>query len=156
CEGTLPPGCEGPGDIDPIFTYLHSVPGSLGTCLVGGAFAGSAFGPLAGDYVFGDCSSSIIYRATPNTARDGLAGTPTAIATHAGTPSDFVQGPDGAIYYVANRGGDVRRLATVPNTAISSTTTTTTSVASSSSTSTTTGAAPSLTTTTLPCLTVAC
>src|SRR5262245_38387587 len=54
CEGTLPPGCEQPGDIDPIFTYLHGGPGSLGTCVIGGAIAGSAFGPVAGAYVSGD------------------------------------------------------------------------------------------------------
>jgi len=33
CEGTLPSGCEQPGDIDPIFTYPHSGGSSLGTCI---------------------------------------------------------------------------------------------------------------------------
>jgi glucose/arabinose dehydrogenase len=148
CEGTQPPGCELPGYIDPIFTYPHSGPSSLGTCLIGGAFAGSAFGPLAGDYVFGDCTSSVVYRTTPNTARNGLAALPTAVATNAGTPSDFVTGPDGAIYYVAESGGEVRRLATVAGATTSSTLTTTTS--------TTTLAFPSTTTTTLPCTTARC
>jgi glucose/arabinose dehydrogenase len=124
CEGTLPPGCELPGDIDPIFTYLHGVPGSLGTCLIGGAFAGTAFGPLAGDYVFGDCTSSVVYRVTPNATRNGPASPPIATATNAGTPSDFVTGPDGAIYYVADGGGAVRRLATVASTPTGSTPTT--------------------------------
>jgi glucose/arabinose dehydrogenase len=144
CEGTLPPGCERPGDIDPIFTYLHSGPRSLGTCLIGGAFAGSVFGPLAGDYVFGDCTASVVYRVTPNAARNDLAGEPTAIATNAGTPSDFVTGPDGAIYYVADGGGEVRRLATVasPTTITPSTSTTL--------------APPPPTTTTLPCTTAHC
>jgi hypothetical protein len=146
CEGTLPAGCEGSGDIDPIFTYLHSGPSSLGTCLIGGAFAGSAFGPLAGDYVFGDCISSIVYRVTPNAARNGLAGLPTAISTNAGTPSDFVTGPDGAIYYVANAGGDVRRLATVASMTTSSTITTSTTIL----------APPSTTTTAPPCTTARC
>jgi glucose/arabinose dehydrogenase len=149
CEGTLPPGCEGPGDIDPIFTYLHSGPSSLGTCLIGGAFAGSGFGPLAGDYVFGDCISSIVYRVTPNAARNGLAGLPTAISTNAGTPSDFVTGPDGAIYYVANAGGDVRRLATVASTTPSSTVTTSTTILAPPS-------VPPSTTTTPPCTTARC
>src|SRR5262249_38630268 len=146
----LPSGCERPGDIDPIFTYLHSGPSSLGTCVIGGAFAGSAFGPVAGDYVFGDCTASVVYRVTPNAARNGLAGPPTAIATNAGTPSDFVTGPDGAIYYVADGGGEVRRLATVASTTTSSTPTTT------SSTPTTTLAPPPPTTTTLPCTTTRC
>src|SRR5215475_10203392 len=137
CEGTLPPGCERPGDIDPIFTYQHSGPSSLGTCLIGGAFAGDAFGALAGDYVFGDCIASVVYRVTPNVARDGLTGPPTPIVAKAGTPSDFVTGPDGAIYYVADGGGEVRRLATVPNTTIISTTTVPTTLTPSSSTTTT-------------------
>jgi len=146
CEGTLPSGCEQPGDIDPIFTYLHSAPSSLGTCLIGGAFAGTAFGSLGGNYVFGDCVSSVVYRVTPNAARNGLAGPPTATATNAGTPSDFVTGPDGAIYYVADGGGEVRRLATVASTPTGSTPTT----------STTTLVPPPPTTTTLPCTTARC
>jgi glucose/arabinose dehydrogenase len=154
CEGTLPPGCEQPGDIDPIFTYLHSGPSSLGTCLIGGAFAGTAFGSLGGDYVFGDCTSSVVYRVTPNAARNGFAGPPTATATNAGTPSDFVSGPDGAIYYVADGGGEVRRLATVASTTPSSspTTSTTTLVPAPS----TTLVPPLPTTTTLPCTTARC
>jgi glucose/arabinose dehydrogenase/ElaB/YqjD/DUF883 family membrane-anchored ribosome-binding protein len=158
CEGTLPPGCERPGDIDPIFTYPHSGPSSLGTCLIGGAFAGNAFGPLVGDYVFGDCIASVVYRVTPNAARNGLAGPPTATATNAGTPSDFVTGPDGAIYYVADGGGEVRRLAAVTSTTTSSTpiTSTTTLAPASSTTSTTPLAPASSTTTTLPCATARC
>jgi len=150
CEGTLPPGCERPGDIDPIFTYQHSGPSSLGTCLIGGAFAGSAFGPLAGDYVFGDCIASVVYRVAPNAARNGLAGLPTAIATNAGTPSDFVTGPDGAIYYVADSGGEVRRLATVASTTTGSTVTTSTTILAPPS------APPSTTTTTPSCTTARC
>jgi glucose/arabinose dehydrogenase len=145
CEGTLPLGCEQPGDIDPIFTYPHSGPSSLGTCLIGGAFAGTAFGSLGGDYIFGDCISSVVYRATPNAARNGLAGPPTTTATNAGTPSDFVTGPDGAIYYVADGGGQVRRLATVASTTPSSPPTTSTTLVP-----------PQPTTTTLPCTTARC
>jgi hypothetical protein len=164
CEGMLPPGCEQPGDIDPIFTYLHSGPGSLGTCLIGGAFAGSAFGALVGDYVFGDCIASVVYHVTPNAARDGLAGKPAAAATHAGTPADFVTGPDGAIYYVAEADGEVRRLATFPSTTTSSipaTSTTTTrssstTMSSSPTTSTTILTPPSSTSPTLPCTTPSC
>jgi len=114
CEGTLPHGCEQPGDVDPIFTYLHSGSASLGECVIGGTFAGSAFGALAGDYVFGDCVSSVVYRVAPNAARNGLAATPVAVATNAGTPADFVTGPDGAVYYTAVGDGEVRRLAAVP------------------------------------------
>jgi glucose/arabinose dehydrogenase len=173
CEGTLPPGCERPGDIDPIFTYPHSGPSSLGACLIGGAFAGSAFGPLAGDYVFGDCIASVVYRVTPNAARDGLAGAPAPAATNAGTPSDFVTGPDGAIYYVADGDGEIRRLAAVPSSMTSSVLTTSTTTptcpspttttvssstttSSSPTTSTTVLTPPSSSTPTLPCTTPSC
>jgi len=111
CEGTLPSGCEQPGDIDPIFTYLHSGGSSLGTCLIGGAFTGAAFGSLSGNYVFGDCTSSDVYLATVNGTRNGFTGSPSLVSSSAGVPSDFVRGPDGAIYYVADGSGEVRRLA---------------------------------------------
>jgi glucose/arabinose dehydrogenase len=116
CEGNLqgPPGSPQPcvygTDVAPIFTYPHSGGSSLGTCLIGGDFAGAAFGPLSGNYVFGDCTSSDVYLATVNGTRDGFTGTPSLASTAAGVPSDFVRGPDGAIYYVANGGGEVRRL----------------------------------------------
>ncbi len=139
CEGTNPTGCEQPGDVDPIFTYPHSsaqagcpaLPaGSLGTCIIGGAFAGAAFGAMAGDYVFGDCTSSDIYIATPNGTRDDIAGTPTLISSNAHVPSDFVPGPDGAIYYTQEGNGEVRRLA------VTGATTTTTASTTSSTTTT--------------------
>src|SRR5262249_17934603 len=155
CEGTLPAGCERPGDIDPIFTYLHSGPASLGTCLIGGAFAGRALGALARGHAFGDCTSSVVYHVTPNAARDGFAGPPATAATRAGTAADFVTGPDGAIYYVADSAGQVRRLATVPNTATSSTTTTLASAPSTTSSPSAT-LPPGATTTTLPCTTAQC
>src|SRR5262249_59032723 len=130
-------------------------PASLGPCLMGGAFAGSAFGVLAGDYVFGDCTSSVVYHVTPNAARDGLAGPPATAATRAGTAADVVSGPDGAIYYVADSAGQVRRLATVPNAATSSTTTTLASAPSTTSSPSAT-LPPGATTTTLPCTTAQC
>ena len=37
CEGTLPAGCQQPGDIDPVFTYPHSGTGALGNSVTGGA-----------------------------------------------------------------------------------------------------------------------
>ena len=73
CEGTLPTGCEQPGDIDPIFTYPHSGSSSLGTCIIGGGFAPSGFGGFDNDYFFGDCTSSNIYSAAPTGPRNGLS-----------------------------------------------------------------------------------
>jgi len=132
CEGNLqgPPGSPQPcvygTDVAPIFTYPHGGGSSLGTCVIGGAFAGAAFGAMAGDYVFGDCTSSDVYLATPNGTRDNITGTPMLISSSAGTPSDFVPGPDGAIYYTAEGAGEVRRLAVTG--AVTTTTTTTTTL----------------------------
>ena len=119
CEGNLqgPPNAPTPcvvgTDVAPIFTYLHSGPSSLGTCLIGGSFAGAAFGALSGNYVFGDCTSSNVYLATVNGTRDGFTGSPVLVSSNAGVPADFVTGPDGAIYYSAEGSspGQVRRLA---------------------------------------------
>jgi glucose/arabinose dehydrogenase len=111
CEGTLPAGCEQPGDIDPIFTYLHSGSSSLGTCIIGGGFAPAGFGGLGNDYFFGDCTSSNIYSAAPTGAqRDGVS-TPASFLSGGNTPSDVIFGPDGALYYVAESGNEVRRVA---------------------------------------------
>jgi glucose/arabinose dehydrogenase len=113
CEGTLPAGCEQPGDIDPIFTYPHSGPTSLGTCIIGGGFAPSGFGGLDNDYFFGDCTSSNIYSAAPTGAqRDGLS-TPVSFLTGGNTPSDVIFGPDHALYYVSESGGEIRRVAPI-------------------------------------------
>ena len=119
CEGNLqgpqsmPQSCVVGTDIAPVFTYPHAGGTSLGTCLIGGAFAGSAFGAMTGDYVFGDCTSDNVYHLALNGTRDGFSGMPAQVSTSAGTPADFVAGPDGAIYYTAVFGGEVRRLAVV-------------------------------------------
>jgi glucose/arabinose dehydrogenase len=112
CEGTLPVSCEQAGDIDPIFTYPHGGGSSLGTCVIGGAFSGTSFGGLDDEYFFGDCTSSRLYSATPNVARDDIA-TPSLFLTGGDVPSDIVFGPDGALYYVATGGGEVRRVAPI-------------------------------------------
>jgi len=122
CEATFPTGCEQPGDVDPFFFYSHggSCPGeagvpSLGTCIIGGDFAGSTFGSgLDGHYFFGDCTSSKVYHAVPNGTRNGFTGNPQLIVSNAQTPSDFTFGPDGALYYVADSGGAVRRVVPAP------------------------------------------
>ena len=113
CEGTLPNGCEDPGDIDPIFTYPHSGSSSLGGCIIGGGFAGGSFGGLDNQYFFGDCDSSNIYSAAPTGAQRNGVSTPALFLGSGDTPSDMVFGPDGALYYVAESGGQVRRVAPV-------------------------------------------
>jgi glucose/arabinose dehydrogenase len=44
CEGTLPAGCTQPGDVPPIYEYGRTV----GTTIIGGAFAPPGFGKLGG------------------------------------------------------------------------------------------------------------
>jgi len=150
CEGTLPSGCERSGDVDPIFTYEHSGSSSLGECIIGGSFAGAAFGAAAGDYVFGDCVASNVYLATPTGTRTGIAGTPATIATDAGTPSDFVTGPDGAVYYAAVSAGEVRRIAPAASTTttVAPPTTTTTTARPTTTVTTSTTVRPTTTVTT--------
>jgi glucose/arabinose dehydrogenase len=108
CEGTLPGGCAQPGDVAPIFTYSHS--GSFGSCVIGGSFSG-VFGGLDDDYFFGDCTSGKIFHADVNGTRDDITGTPDLFVDAAGTPSDMIFGPDGALYYADVGGGEVRRVA---------------------------------------------
>jgi glucose/arabinose dehydrogenase len=110
CEGTLPGGCEQPGDVDPIFTYQHSGGGSLGTCLIGGSFS-ATFGGLDNQYFFGDCTSGNIYSAVVNGARDDIVGTPSLFVGGAGTPADMIFGPDGNMYYTDVANGEVHKVA---------------------------------------------
>jgi len=121
CEATNhPAGCANPGDINPIFEYSHNggCPGesnnSLGTSITGGSFAGAAFGAFANDYVFGDYTGNKLYRLAPNGLRTGITGSAVTIVTGAGNPVDVITGPDGAIYYVAIGGAEIRRLAVQP------------------------------------------
>lgn len=120
CEGTLPPGCEQPGNVPPIFEYPHSGPGALGVSIIGGPFAGTALGPFANQYVFADFGSGGLYRVAVSTTRDEVVGQPVAIVTEIRFPVDVIRGPDGAVYYVAYDGfpsaGEVRRVATTGGT----------------------------------------
>jgi len=118
CEGTLPAGCELPGDVAPVYVYRHdglcsgeeTLPPTLGKSVTGGSFAGSAFGAFENTYVFGDFSSDAMHLATLTAARDGIAGDPIPVSTAAGRPVDVVTGPDGAVYYAAIVSGEIRRV----------------------------------------------
>jgi len=116
CEGTLPPGCEHPGDIDPVFSYEHDVPDSLGETVIGGGFAPAGFGSFDGFYFFADWAAGTIYDAPvggPN--RTGFAGPPgvfiTGIGAANGGPVDVQFGPDGNLYYVQFGPGEIHRVA---------------------------------------------
>jgi glucose/arabinose dehydrogenase len=111
CEGTLPAGCEEPGDVPPVFEYPHSGTGALGRTVTGGAFLAADFGVAGGRYVFGDYIANKLYVAVPNPARTDIAP-PVELVTDAAGPVDIVTGPDHALYWVAIRTGEIRRLAT--------------------------------------------
>jgi glucose/arabinose dehydrogenase len=111
CEGTLPTGCQHLGDIAPIFTYPHPPDSSsLGTTIIGGAFAPGTFGSFGGQYFLADYGSSKIYRAVPNSAHTGLTGAPQTFVTGASQPVDLIFGPNNSLYYVAIASGEVRRV----------------------------------------------
>lgn len=110
CEGTLPTGCEHPGDVLPILDYPRTGTGALGATIIGGAFAPSGFSLFGGDYFFADYIASKIYSAPVTAARDDLAAYPSDFVTGASGPVDVQFGPDGALYYVAINTGEVREV----------------------------------------------
>jgi hypothetical protein len=109
-----------PGTIvDPALVYTHGrcdgkAKASLGRTVIGGSWAGDAFGAREGAYVFADFIASALYLVPMNDDNTGFGGPPLRIVTDAGGPVDVVTGPDGAIYYTTLFGaGSVRRLAAV-------------------------------------------
>jgi glucose/arabinose dehydrogenase len=108
CEGPDPPGCSPPGYVPPIYAYPRTGPG---TSITGGAFAPCDFGPYGGEYFFGDYVVDRLYRATPNAARDDVVTPVAGFVDAADGPVDIVFGPGGALYFVAIKAGEVRRVA---------------------------------------------
>jgi hypothetical protein len=110
CEGSLPAGCQQPGDINPIFEYPHSGPGVVGSSVTGGTVAGKSYGIYGDQYFFGDYTASKIWRAPLNATRDGFSATPVDFLTGAAGPVDIIFGPDGNMYYVSINVGEVRKV----------------------------------------------
>lgn len=105
CEGSLPAGCMHAGDVAPIFDY----PRSVGTTVIGGAFAPPSFGAFGGQYFFADFGAGTIFSAQPTPARDDIEP-PLNFVTSAQGPVDIVFGRDGFMYYVALNAGTVRQV----------------------------------------------
>lgn len=112
-EGTIQQP-SGPGPcpmtttcIPPVFDY----PRSVGSTITGGVFVtGNAYPTLQGKYVFGDSGQSWI-KYLEFDVNDGLVGGSNALqnlATSAGAPVAFHQGPDGNLYYAAYAGSIYR------------------------------------------------
>jgi glucose/arabinose dehydrogenase len=128
CEGTLPNGCAGTGEVVPVYEYSHN---GGNASITGGAFA--VGGSRAGEYYFADYIFDTIWRAALDETRAQFVGTPDTVVTNAGAPVDFAFGPDGALYYVAYSDGAVRRLGSpgfgpAPATTTITTTTSTTTL----------------------------
>ncbi len=137
CEGSLPMGCMHAGDAAPAYEYDRS---GVSASVTGGGFA--VGGAYLGDYFFADFIFGDIYQAHLNVARDGFTAMPTTVVTSAGGPTDLVFGPDGALYYVAYFGSEIRRLDSSGFGPPPSTSTTTTTATTTSSTTTTLPACP--------------
>jgi glucose/arabinose dehydrogenase len=109
CEGFEPaPPCPG-GTTPPVYAY-HSGPD--GASVTGGLFyEGSQFDvAFRGDYFFGDFVFDRVWRARLDATRTAFAAEPEVFLRDAAGPVDFTVGPDGALYYVAFRAGQVVRV----------------------------------------------
>lgn len=106
-EGPEPTGL--PGFVYPIYVYPHGNP--AGSAVIGGAHVPpGVFHPgYEGNYFFGDWARGEIYRMVLDENNTPLQ---TEVwATNRPQPADFKFGPDGALYYAAQSGGSVRRIA---------------------------------------------
>jgi glucose/arabinose dehydrogenase len=114
CEGTLPAGCEQPGDIPPVFAYPHTGPGALGSSILGGDFAPQGFGGFDGHYFFGDFIAGKLYYSALNGTRDALSGdigtAVTGVGQFYGGPVDIVFERDRALYYTQFNPGEIHRV----------------------------------------------
>jgi glucose/arabinose dehydrogenase len=103
CEGREPqPACPG-ASVPPVYVYPHPGNANQSVSVTGGVFYdGAQFDDAyRGDYFFGDYGLDQVYRATPNTSRDGFTGAPEVFSNDPGQPVEFFVGPDGALYWVA-------------------------------------------------------
>ena len=111
CEGYLPAE-QCPGDsVGPIYVYDHPG-GDQSVSVTGGMhYDGAQFdAQYRGDYFFGDYGLDKVYRARVNETRDDFLGDPTTFASDAGSPVEFLVGPDGALYWVAVASGAIVRV----------------------------------------------
>src|SRR5262249_54834658 len=123
----------------PVYEYVRS---GMSASITGGAFA--LGGAQAGRYFFGDYVFDTIWALDVDASRTGVVGAVETVVTDAAGPVDFAFGPDGALYYVAIKTGEVHRLshagfgAGSTTTTIPTTSTSTTSTTATSSTATST------------------
>jgi glucose/arabinose dehydrogenase len=112
CEGPEPTAtCPGTS-VPPIYVYRHPGLPDESVSITGGVhYDGAQFDEsFLGDYFFGDFGLNQVYRAEVNESRDGIVGDPEVFSNDAGSPVDFLVGPDGALYWVAIGTGAVVRV----------------------------------------------
>jgi glucose/arabinose dehydrogenase len=110
CEGFQPAASCADATGRPVYVYPH---GDEGASVTGGIFYDGAQFDLAfrGDYFFGDFVLDQVWRARLDAARTAFAAPPEVFLRDAAGPVDFTIGPDGALYYVAYKAGQVVRVA---------------------------------------------
>ncbi len=87
-------------------------PQSRSASVTGGVFSNHCSWPVAwrGVYWFGDYAKARVWSVTPNAARDGVDGGRTVIVTGAQGPVHFMQGPNGAVFYLDVNTGTLWRI----------------------------------------------
>jgi glucose/arabinose dehydrogenase len=110
CEGVQPAAACPADTVPPVHVYPH---GDDGASVTGGVFYDGAQFDVAfrGDYFFGDFVLDQVWRARLDAARTAFAAPPEIFLRDADGPTDFTIGPDGALYYVAYKSGQVVRVA---------------------------------------------
>jgi hypothetical protein len=63
--GTLPDGCHLPSDTPPSSRIRTPGRRRSAWLILGGTFGGSAFGSLAGHFIFTDINTNVVFRARP-------------------------------------------------------------------------------------------
>lgn len=99
CEGV----CSDPRFEDPVYYYPH--PDDGGSAIAGAAFYEAEQFPseYRGSYFFGDYINGFIKRLTPDNEMEDFL-------TNIDSPVDIEIGPDGSLYYLSIRAGEVHKV----------------------------------------------
>lgn len=98
---------------EPAVVYPRSEsPNTRSASVTAGVFSQHCSWPQAwrGRYWFGDYSKARVWAVTPNAARDGVDGARTVIATGVGGVVQFMESPDGGVYYLNVNTGTLWRI----------------------------------------------
>jgi glucose/arabinose dehydrogenase/PKD repeat protein len=95
---------------DSVTFGVHAYDHTVGTAVIGGAFAASKLYPsqYQGNYFFADYTKHTLFRMPFDAAQKPLA--PVPFLTQAQGPVSVELGPDGLLYYLSLPTGEIRRL----------------------------------------------